>query len=329
VAGGGLGGLAVASALLRKGFDVHVLEQAVQYRPFGGPIQLQSNALWALEQISPALYDDVGHCGIQTGDRLSGIKDGMRWQEGWLVKFDAATPARLKGLPLTLAINRVVLQEIFLKYGIPSHRVHTNTRAMYYNNTDTSNNHAGGGVTVTLENGKTVQGDILVGADGIWSRIRHQLCGLPLDEAGIRYATKHASYSGYTCFTGTCQHVPQDIDTVAYKVFLGQEQYLGCTDAGHGWQHWWAFLPDAPGNLPGTNGTAMLERLGKEFQGWSPEIHDLFRATKPDVVRQRDLFDRKPLWRGWTDSAVGNVVLLGGTYVAHASMLKLATRRPH
>lgn len=35
VAGGGLEGLAVASALLEKGFDVHALEQAVQYKSFG------------------------------------------------------------------------------------------------------------------------------------------------------------------------------------------------------------------------------------------------------------------------------------------------------
>jgi len=312
VAGGGLGGLATASALLRKGCDVHVLEQAVQYKPFGGPIQLQSNALWALNQIAPELYEAVRQCGVQTGDRLSGIKDGMRYAEGWLVKFDAATPARKKGLPLTLAINRVVLQDIFLKYGVPPERIHTNARVMSYNATDSYKS----GVTVVLEDGRQIYGDILVGADGIWSRIRHQICELPQEEVGIRYADKHASYSGYTCFTGTCQHTPEDIKDVAYKVFLGQQQYLGCTDAGHGWQHWWAFLPDAPslGALPtDVDGKKMLGRLQREFAGWSPEIHDLFNATKPEVVRQRDLFDRKPMWNGWLDKNGANVVLLGGT----------------
>ena len=38
IAGGGLGGLALASHLVQGGrFDVHVLEQAQQYQPFGGP----------------------------------------------------------------------------------------------------------------------------------------------------------------------------------------------------------------------------------------------------------------------------------------------------
>ena len=198
--------------------------------------------------------------------------------------------------------------------GVPPERIHTDARVVSYNNTA-----KGHGVAVTLENGNTVYGDILVGADGIWSRVRHQMCGLPNDEVGIRYATKHASYSGYTCFTGTCQHTPEDIETVAYKVFLGQEQYLGCTDAGHGWQHWWAFLPDAPtlssiATNTDSDGKRKLERLKREFAGWSPEIHDLFQATKPEVIRQRDLFDRKPMWDGWTDKSGANVVLLGGAY---------------
>ena len=333
IAGGGLGGLALASTLVQKGFDVHVFEQAKKYKPFGGPIQIQSNALWALKKINPVLYSAVAECGVQTGDRLSGIKDGLRYEEGWLVKFDAATPAIRCGLPLTLAINRVVLQgmsgfcakrpvlsflsvltfqfvEIFLKYGCPQERVHTASRVLSYENLEH-------GVAVQLEDGKTIFGDILVGADGIWSRVRHAMYGLPLEEAGPRDATKHARYSGYTCFTGTCKHTPVDIKEVAYKVFLGQQQYLGCTDTGHGWQHWWAFLPDPPGSGR-TDTEPMLDRLKREFKGWSPEIHDLFNATKPEVVKRRDLFDRLPLESGWTK---GFSTLLGDA--AHPTMPNL------
>ena len=317
IAGGGLGGLALASHLVSLQYDVHVLEQARQYKPFGGPIQIQSNALWALEQINPVLYEAVAECGVQTGDRLSGIKDGKRYHEGWLVKFDAATPARRKGLPLTLAINRVVLQDIFLKYGVPRERVHTNHRVVGYENL----NH---GVKVLLENGQIMYGDVLVGADGIWSRVRHQMMGLPTNETGPAFANKHAEYTGYTCFTGTCRHTPADIDTVAYKVFLGQKQYFGCTDCGFGWQHWWAFLPDPPGGKQriqqdSGNDESMLERLKREFKDWSPEILDLFKATNPEVVKQRDLYDRPPMFgKSWTDDFV---TLLGDS--AHPTMPNL------
>ena len=58
IAGGGLGGLSLASTLIQKGiFDVHIYEQARQYKPFGGPIQIQSNALWALRELNSVLYD--------------------------------------------------------------------------------------------------------------------------------------------------------------------------------------------------------------------------------------------------------------------------------
>ena len=217
IAGGGLGGLALASTLIHNnGYDVHIYEQATQYKPFGGPIQIQSNALWALREINPTLYEAVEEVGVRTGDRLSGIKDGLRYEEGWLVKFDAATPAIRKGLPLTLAINRVVLQDIFLKYGVPKERVHTSSKVISYKNLDQ------GGVEVHLGNGEKVYGDVLVGADGIWSRVKHHMNNLDPSEAGPKFATKHARYSGYTCITGTCKHTPTDIKEVAYKVFLGQ-----------------------------------------------------------------------------------------------------------
>ena len=222
IAGGGLGGLALASTLINEGYDVHVFEQAKQYKPFGGPIQIQSNALWALREIKPVLYEAVEEVGVRTGDRLSGIKDGKRYDEGWLVKFDAATPAKKCGLPLTLAINRVVLQDIFLKYGVPEERVHTSSKVVSYNNL------ASCGVEVILGDGEKIYGDVLIGADGIWSRVKHHMKHLDSDEAGPKFATKHARYSGYTCFTGTCKHTPDDIDAVAYKVFLGQVRAYGC-----------------------------------------------------------------------------------------------------
>ncbi|KAL7531454.1 hypothetical protein ACHAWF_003776 [Thalassiosira exigua] len=296
-----MGGLALASALIREQYDVHVFVQATRYRLFGGPIEIQSNALWALREINPVLYSAVEEAGVRTGDRLSGIKDGRRYEEGWLVKFDAATPARKAGLLLTLAINRVVLQDIFLKYGVPEERVHTASRVVSYDNLD------GGGVEAVLGDGTKVYGDILVGTDGIWPRVRHQMKKLSPREAGPKFATKHARYSGYTCFTGTCKQTPSDIKIVAYKVFLGQQQYLGCTDCGH----------DPPGAGKEDN-EPMLDRLKHEFAGWSPEIHNLFDATKTEVVKRRDLFDRLPLWDGSID---GRVALLGNA--CHPTMPNL------
>lgn len=81
VAGGGIGGLVFALAAKRKGFQVTVFEKDVsairgegQYR---GPIQIQSNALAALEAIDLHVADEIMAAGCITGDRINGLVDGI------------------------------------------------------------------------------------------------------------------------------------------------------------------------------------------------------------------------------------------------------------
>src|ERR1043165_275784 len=51
IAGGGIGGLAAACALARKGFPVRVLEQAPEFKELGAGIQLGPNIFRALDRI--------------------------------------------------------------------------------------------------------------------------------------------------------------------------------------------------------------------------------------------------------------------------------------
>lgn len=81
VAGGGIGGLVFALAAKRKGFHVLVFEKDLsairgegQYR---GPIQIQSNALAALEAIDMGVAEEVLNTGCITGDRINGLVDGI------------------------------------------------------------------------------------------------------------------------------------------------------------------------------------------------------------------------------------------------------------
>lgn len=81
VAGGGIGGLVFALAAKRRGFDVVVFERDLsairgegQYR---GPIQIQSNALAALEAIDMDVAEKVMAAGCITGDRINGLVDGV------------------------------------------------------------------------------------------------------------------------------------------------------------------------------------------------------------------------------------------------------------
>jgi zeaxanthin epoxidase len=57
-----------------KGMKVAIFEQASTYAPYGGPIQIQSNALRAIQRISPKLFEELVSAGTVTADRVSGLK---------------------------------------------------------------------------------------------------------------------------------------------------------------------------------------------------------------------------------------------------------------
>lgn len=288
VAGGGIGGLVFALAAKKKGFEVAVFEKDLsavrgegQYR---GPIQVQSNALAALEAIDLDVADEIMRVGCITGDRINGLVDGISGT--WYIKFDTFTPAAERGLPVTRVISRMTLQQILAR-AVGDDIVMNDSNVVSFEDN-------GDKVTVVLENGQRYEGDLLVGADGIWSKVRKNLFG-----------PKEASYSGYTCYTGIADFVPADIDSVGYRVFLGHKQYFVSSDVGGGKMQWYAFHKEPPGGVDGPR--AKKERLLKIFGGWCDNVIDLVLATDEDAILRRDIYDRAPIFT-W---GKGRVTLLG------------------
>ena len=77
-------------------------------------LQVQSNALAALEAIDQEMAREIMAEGCVTGDRINGLCDGVSGD--WYVKFDTFHPAVRNGLPVTRVISRVTLQNILAKY---------------------------------------------------------------------------------------------------------------------------------------------------------------------------------------------------------------------
>mmetsp|Transcript_77 Transcript_77/g.190 ORF Transcript_77/g.190 Transcript_77/m.190 type:complete len:625 (+) Transcript_77:183-2057(+) len=297
VAGGGLAGLVVAAACHSKAMKVALFEQASSYAPYGGPIQIQSNALRALQQINPTIFEELVAAGTCTADRVSGLKIGYRkgnklaglYDAGdWLVRFDTIGPALEAGLPATVVVDRPVIQQILVKHGFPEGTVRIKSRIQSFEDLG-----KGKGVCVTLEDGTKAYADVLVGADGIWSQVRktlHELddgaggfaasgaAGGALDDAEARKLARDTvkiaakadrRFSGFTCYAALAPHRASNIENVSYQILLGEKKYFVSTDGGGERQQWFALIREPAGGVDPEptpeDPTPKLTRLRKEF----------------------------------------------------------------
>mmetsp|Transcript_41995 Transcript_41995/g.82339 ORF Transcript_41995/g.82339 Transcript_41995/m.82339 type:complete len:620 (-) Transcript_41995:79-1938(-) len=297
VAGGGLAGLVTAAACHAAGMRVAIFEQASSYAPYGGPIQIQSNALRAIQRISPAVYEELVAAGTVTADRVSGLKIGYRkgnklaglYDAGdWLVRFDTIGPALEAGLPATVVVDRPVIQQILIKYGFPEGTVRIKSRIESYEDL-----RKGRGVKAVLEDGTEAYADVLVGADGVWSQVRKCLHGLgdgaggfaasgaaggAIDDAEARQLARDTvkiaaqadrRFSGFTCYAALAPHRASNIEDVSYQILLGEKKYFVSTDGGGERQQWFALIREPAGGVDPEptpeDPTPKLTRLRKEF----------------------------------------------------------------
>jgi zeaxanthin epoxidase len=308
IAGAGVGGLALANDLLKDPkMHVTVLERTGEFKRFGGPIQLASNALQTMKEMDEGVYDKIMEKFTFTGDKRNGILDGVRNE--WYAEFDLGGPAVSRGMPYTGVIERPDLQQIYLD-SLPAGVVQNGDGVANY-----TTHPNGKGVKVITDSGAEYDGDVVIGADGIWSNVRATMRSEPAKGEG-----SGASYSGYTVFAGELTYGSYDNGDVGYKVFIGPGQYFVITDIGNGRYQWYAFLArpaDSAAEEEKPDGSAMY--LKNLFVGWSEDIHHILNATTEDEIQQRDLYDRPPSVRkAWT---VGPVALLGDA--VHAMMPNL------
>lgn len=349
IAGGGVGGLTAALCMLKKGFDVTVYEKTESFARFGGPIQFASNALSVLKEIDERLFDRVMEKFTFTGTRACGIKDGLRsdgsfrmtndsldylWNPDapadWFVKFPLKECADLFGLPYTGVIDRPDLQAILIDEcrQLKPDFIQNGNPVTGYENLDD-----GKGVSVELADGTTVDADILVGSDGIWSAVRGKMYGEEIKETSKDRLTRQGcTYSGYTVFAGETTFKSADYYETGYKVYIGPQRYFVTSDVGDGRIQWYAFFALPPGSKKAPSGWGgsvrteqadegenLVDYVKSLHEGWTDEIMQVLDSTPPESVEQRDLYDRYPeVFRGWTD---GNVALMGDA--VHAMMPNL------
>ena len=162
IAGGGVGGLALALALSRAGRRTIVLERRAQFETEGAGIQLGPNGVRVLQRlgVADALSPQVGEPeGIDVHDGQSGRTLAHLPLGSWLAHRHGAPYWVAHRGDLHAALLTAVDRHVELRTGCEV----------------ASAAHADGGVLVTCTSGETVAGAALIGADGLWSSVRRSV----------------------------------------------------------------------------------------------------------------------------------------------------------
>ncbi|WGV27953.1 FAD-dependent oxidoreductase [Halotia branconii] len=281
IIGAGLGGLAVAIALRKQGIDTQVYEKAHSLRPVGAGLTLFPNGLNSLEAIAPGIVDSLKHAASQT--RVTNFKKNT----GEMIAQNSITLMEKYGQPM-LNIRWSRLQEI-LAAALPNDVIHLNHRCIGFEQLDS-------GVEVSFDNGKIVQADLLIGADGIHSTIRQKLIG-----------DGYPHYAGRLSWRAVVQysHELLPADEVVLMAAPEGKNFL-LVDVSDGYIFWSAGALSEEDSLASSAADVKLRVLEK-FAGWGEPVQAIVAATPAEDIVERPIWDRPPLHR-WSQ---GTVTLLG------------------
>jgi 6-hydroxynicotinate 3-monooxygenase len=158
VIGAGLGGLTAAGFLQRAGFPVRVYEQAPAFSRIGAGIILSSNVTKVLRRLG--IEDALCAAGIKSQSYIS-----RAWDTGetlYEIVFDAAKEQHFGG-PY-VHIHRGDLHAV-LERGVAPGTIAFDHQLVGIEET-------GDGVRLAFGNGTTAEADIVIGGDGIRSKVR-------------------------------------------------------------------------------------------------------------------------------------------------------------
>ena len=283
VVGAGIGGLTTAIALGRAGFEVRVLERATELREVGAGLLLAANAQKALAKL------DLAEAVARLGTPAS-AGDIRSWRGEVLASIPAAELEEKLGAA-SAAVHRADLQALLLReLGEKPLRLGSEVEGFEQGED---------GVTIFLAGGSEERADLLVGADGLRSKIRAELFG-----------SEEPRYAGYTAWRAVTIPERELLPWGTGFETWGRGQRFGCAHIGHGRVYWFATKNAPKGEKdgpPGGCGGARATLLA-HFGDCHHPVPELIETTAEDAIRRDDIYDREPLPGRWGE---GRVTLLG------------------
>ena len=285
IAGAGIGGLCAALALAKRGFEVAVYEQSLQLGEVGAGLQLSPNAMHVLETL-----------GVGANVKAKGFRPEsavMRHFQTGKTYFTVplGEVATKKFGAEYLHIHRADLHNV-LYDGCKDSNV-----GIYLGQTIQSYQQSSQHVTIQFESGESLEADLLIGADGIKSKV----------QAGMLGQTP-AQFTGQVAWRGVvaANRLPQGLIKPNANLWVGPgKHFVSYYLRGGDLVNFVAVQERCDWQKESWNEPGDINKLQETFTGWHPEVTELLAASEQCCLWA--LFDRQPLSQ-WVEQ---NVALLG------------------
>ncbi len=280
IAGAGPGGLTAAVALTRSGKRCLVVERVARDRlcaDVGGGYHVGSTTL--------AMLDALG-----AGDGCR--RAGLRFRT-FRTFTHRGQPLMRMPIPATfdmVTLRRSALQRVLLE--------RVDEDLLRCGDGVESFTQDGDGVRVKLNSGEVLHSRLLIGADGVWSRVRQSLFG----DGPPRFA-------GVTCCWGRVprRQVAAASDWPAEDAFSHLGPGASTAVAEIGGEMLWSAFWRTPSFDKSPDAETRKRRLLTRFSDWRRPIPDLIESTPAEVIAEVGIWDRDPA-PSWCQ---GRVALIG------------------
>lgn len=286
IIGAGIGGLTTAIALIKKGVNVTLYEQAEEIKAVGAGIWIAPNGLKVFKQLG------IERSILKAGQELNKI-NVIDTNNRVISTIENSEVEKRHGFG-TLAIHRAKLHAILAAY-IPKENLILNKTFVSFEQTDSS-------VKVFFKDGTFDEADFLINAGGLKSNARKQIT-----------ASQNLRYSGQTCWRFTSKFkIPKEDENNMYEIWSNKKG-LRAAYSRINKEEIYCYITNftEPGGVdnPQTIKEDLLT-LCSEFQ---PIIKDIIKSSDNNSIIRTDLSDFIPLTK-WIDN---RVALLGDA--AHAT----------